>query len=452
MAETGHFDKLFEKAQEAAKRRNYDYAIDLYMQFLNVNPDHEEAARQIRAVTVRKGQEEGISPKAGLFRGFSSRIRSRLKELTKNYEEEITACEKFLRRAPFNVKMMIRLGNAALSAGHLRRALVNFEMAAEIDKRNAEALKALGRIYKELGEMKKAALCFEKVLAINPHDSEAARARKDIAATTTVTRIESMGDSYRDKLKSAGETAKLEIEGHVVRSKEDALKAIEAKKGEIQQKPNDSRLYRDLGDLYLRIDDLPQTESSYRKALEINPTDFHAKDKLSDLEMRKSDYKIQQLATAYREGPTEEKKRALDAARKEKLDFQIQEYERRVEERPTDTELRFRLGKFFFQAGRDDKAIGELQKIVHDPKNAVEAHHFVALAFRKKGMYELAVKELFKARERLPVMNDTNKEITYELARTFELMNKKNEAKVEYQKIAEADYSFKDVAQRLAQL
>jgi tetratricopeptide (TPR) repeat protein len=452
MADISHFDKLLEKAQEAAKRRNYDYAIDLYMQALKLNPDHEDAARQIRAATIRKGQDEGISPKAGLFKGFSSLVKASLKQLMKNYEEEIMECEKFLRLAPFNVKMMIRLGNAALSAGYLRRALVNFEMAAEVDKKNTDAPKALGRIYRQLGDMKKAAFYYERVVAINPHDAEASRAREDIAATTTLTRIESMGESYRDKLRSAGEAAKLEIEGHIVRSKEDAIKAIEVKKAEIQQKPDDSRLHRDLGDLYLKADDLAQAEASYKKALETNPMDFHIKDKLGDLQMRKLDYKIQQLATAYREGPTEDKKRALDAARKEKLDFQIEEYERRAQDRPTDTELRFRLGKFLFQAGEDNRAIGELQKTVHDPKNSVEAHHLIGLAFRKKGMYELAVKEFLKARERLTIMNDVNKEITYELAKIFELMDKKTEAKAEYQKIAEADYSFKDVAARLAQL
>jgi tetratricopeptide (TPR) repeat protein len=452
MAEASHFDKLIEKAQEAAKRRNYDFAIDLYMQVLKASPDHEEAARQLRAVTIRKGQEEGISPRAGLFKGFSSRVMSGLKKLTKNYEEEIVEREKFLRSAPFNVKMMVRLGNAALMAGYLQRALVNFEMAAEIEKKNTEALKALGRIYKQLGDMRKAALYYEKVLAVDPHDGEAARVRKDIAATTTLTKMESSGNSYRDKLRSAGEAAKLEIEGHIVRSKEDALKAIEVKRKEIEQKPNDPRFYRELGDLYLKVDDFTQAESSYKKALEVDPADFHAKDKLGDFKMRKLDYKIQQLATAYREGPTEEKKRALDAARKEKLDFQIEEYQRRAQEHPTDTEIRFKLGKLLHQAGEDDRAISELQKTIHDPKNATEAHHIIGLAFRKKGMYELAAKEFLKGRENLALMNDVNKEITYELAKTFELMGKRADARAEYQRIAEADYGFKDVAQRLAQL
>jgi len=150
--------------------------------------------------------------------------------------------------------------------------------------------------------------------------------------------------------------------------------------------------------------------------------------------------------------PTPENKAKLDEVRTSKLEFTIQEWGRRVQEHPTDAELRFKYGKFLFQGGHDDEAIANFQKTVHDPKVASLAHQFLGLAFRKKGMYELSVKELLKAREGLNVMNETNKNITYELARTYELLEKQAEAKAEYQKIAEADFSYKDVAQRLGSL
>jgi Flp pilus assembly protein TadD len=148
--------------------------------------------------------------------------------------------------------------------------------------------------------------------------------------------------------------------------------------------------------------------------------------------------------------PTPENKAKVDKVRVEKLKFSVEEWGRRVQEHPTDTELRFKYGRFLYQAGMDDDAIANLQKTVHDPKVASQAHQLLGLAFRKKGMYELGVKELLKAREGLNVMNETNKSITYELARTYELLEKKAEAKMEYQKIAEADFSYKDVAKRLS--
>ena len=452
MAQGQQYEKLVEKAREAAKRRNYDYAIDLYMQVLKLNPDHAEASQEIRQVTIRKGQEEGTSPKRGFLRGLGSFGKSFVKGLLKDYDREIEECEKFLRNAPFNIGMLMRLGDAAAKAGHLNRAIANFQQVAEIDKKNVEALKALGRIYKIREEHKKATNYYNKVLQLSPHDAEASRAIKDIAAATTADKFGSLGADYRKKIKDAGEAAKLEAEGHLLRTEKEVLSAIERKIEDIRLQPTESKLYRDLGDLYIKIKDYDKAEEAYNKAIEVNPGDYFAKEKLGDLQIRRFDDKITAASEAYRLSPTQQNKAKIDSLRMDKLEFCIEEWGRRVQEHPTDTELRFKYGRFLFQGGRDDEAISNLQKTVHDPKVAREAHYLLGLAFRKKAMYELAVKELLRAREGLNVMNETNKKVTYDLGRTFELLEKKAEAKAEYQKIAETDFSYRDVAQRLSSL
>ncbi len=449
MAQNQQYEKLVEKAREAAKRRNYDYAIDLYMQVLKLNPDHPEASREIRYVTIRKGQEKGVSPRAGFLKGLGSFGKSVFKGLMKNYDQEIEECEKFLRNAPFNVGMLMRLGDAAAKAGYSNRAIANFEQVIEIDKKHVDALRFLGRLYKLREEYKKAAAFYDRVLQLSPHDVEASRARKDIAAATTADRMGSLGADYRKKIKDAGKAAKLEAEGHLLRSEAEVKSAIERKLEDIKQQPGESRLYRDLGDLYVKIKDYDNAEATYNKAIEISPNDYYAKEKLGDLRVRRFDDKIAAASEAYRMVPTPENKAKVGSLRAERLDFSIEEWGRRVQEHPTDAELRFRYGKFLYQGGREDEAIANLQKTVHDPKMAREAHHLLGLAFRKKAMYELAVKDLLKAREGLNVMNEMNKKVTYDLGRTYELLGQKNEAKAEYQKIAEADFSYRDIASRL---
>jgi tetratricopeptide (TPR) repeat protein len=446
------YEKLVDKAREAAKRRNYDYAIDLYMQVLKLNPDHAEAAREIRQVTVRKGQEKGLSSKKAFLKGFGSWGKSLLKGVTKNFDQAIEECEKYLSKSPFDVKMLMRLGERAAKAGYSHRAIANFEQALQLDPKNVESSKALGRLYKVLGDYKKAGAYYKRALDIDPNDSEAGRAIKDIAAATTADRIGSLGQSYRDKIMDAGKAAKLEQEGHVLRSETDVKSAINRKLDDIEQNPKEPKLYRDLGDLYLKMRDYQNAEAAYNKALEVNPADFFAKEKLGDLQLKQFDEQIAAASEAYRLAPSADNKTKVDKLRAEKLQFSIQEWGRRVQEHPTDAELRFKYGKFLYQGGQDDEAIANLQKTTHDPKVATEAHHMLGLAFRKKGMNELSVKELLKAREGLNVMNETNKSITYDLARTMELLNRKSEAKVEYQKIAEADFSYKDVAKRLSAL
>jgi len=42
-------DNFFQKAEQALKKRNYDYAIALYQQGLAIDPDRLEERRQLRA-------------------------------------------------------------------------------------------------------------------------------------------------------------------------------------------------------------------------------------------------------------------------------------------------------------------------------------------------------------------------------------------------------------------
>jgi len=328
----------------------------------------------------------------------------------------------------------------------MQRALANYKAVLEIDAKNLEAMKAVGRIYMKLGDLQQAARYFDAALRIAPHDGEAARARKDIAAATTVGRIERAGSSYRDKLKDKKEAEKLEVSQHILRTEEDVRKAIALKQEEIEGKPNEPRLHRELGDLYARLNDFRNAEACYNKA------DYFSKERLGDLQIKRWDWKIRQLMDAYREGPTEEKKKAIADAQRQKLEFCVEEWRRRVQQHPTDTKLRFELGRFLYQAGNIDDAITELQRSASDPRFTVQAHFTVGVAFRKKGLYDLAIKEFLKAREPLRLMNEQNKEITYELGRTFELTGDVEKARQEYQKILEVDYKYKDVARRIGAL
>ncbi|MHC4830558.1 MAG: hypothetical protein ACYTFT_09435, partial [Planctomycetota bacterium] len=58
--------KLFDKAAQAVKRRNYDYAIELFLQELTRDPNNADARRALRAAEMKKFQESGTSPEGGV--------------------------------------------------------------------------------------------------------------------------------------------------------------------------------------------------------------------------------------------------------------------------------------------------------------------------------------------------------------------------------------------------
>ena len=61
----GAADNFFQKAEQALKKRNFDYAIELYQQGLSIDPDRVEERRKLRASAVRRCQENGANTMGG---------------------------------------------------------------------------------------------------------------------------------------------------------------------------------------------------------------------------------------------------------------------------------------------------------------------------------------------------------------------------------------------------
>src|SRR6185436_2948349 len=84
-----------------------------------------------------------------------------------------------------------------------------------------------------------------------------------------------------------------------------------------------------------------------------------------------------------------------------RLKFLIDSYERRVGDRPTDMLLRFELGKAYYSAGVQftDKAIGEFQQSIKDPKRKRDSHIMLGQCFQRKKMFDMAETQYQKAEE-----------------------------------------------------
>ena len=54
--------KHLERAQEAARKKNFDYAVALYQQILAVKPDHGQARSELRQSLARRFEYRKTSP------------------------------------------------------------------------------------------------------------------------------------------------------------------------------------------------------------------------------------------------------------------------------------------------------------------------------------------------------------------------------------------------------
>ncbi|MDG1455604.1 MAG: hypothetical protein P8R38_05300, partial [Planctomycetota bacterium] len=96
-------DNFFTKADMALKKRNFDYAIELYQQGLQIDPDRIEERKRLRQSQIAKVMEKGGNTTGGgLTKMKNGFLLASIKKLgmQKKYEEQIIEIEKFLCVAP----------------------------------------------------------------------------------------------------------------------------------------------------------------------------------------------------------------------------------------------------------------------------------------------------------------------------------------------------------------
>jgi hypothetical protein len=81
----------------------------------------------------------------------------------------------------------------------------------------------------------------------------------------------------------------------------------------------------------------------------------------------------------------------------------------------------------------------------------VRIHSLVGLGrcFKAKKLYDLAVAQLTTAKNDLNTMDDTKKDVIYELGTCYDLMGKPELAIAEFKVIYSEDIGFRDVAEKI---
>ncbi|MDP6385719.1 MAG: tetratricopeptide repeat protein, partial [Planctomycetota bacterium] len=149
--------------------------------------------------------------------------------------------------------------------------------------------------------------------------------------------------------------------------------------------------------------------------------------------------------------------KAGDEQEADRLEEQLRELElvetrRRLELTPGDAALRLSLGQALLGQGKYDEAAGELQKAVVDPRQADSAHMALAQCFQQKGFLDLARSEYEKALQAHPGVDETAREILYNLGVIAEAEGNSAEARSFYARIFEVDIGYKDVSEKMERL
>ena len=449
---------LWLKALSAVELRNYGYSISLIQAVLKEFPAFLDARRMLRKaeVTSTKGKKSFLS-------GLSTASMKGAGAVKKDPVAAMELAEKSLETDPYSPAANHLLKDAAKAAGFPEIAAFALETIIEGSPKDTKVMHELGEHYLSMGSADKAVDIYSKIAEMNPSDLTAVKRSKDASATAS---MKSGGwdqaQSYRDLIKDKDQAISLEQKGRVVRSTEMINDQLNELYPQWEASQENSDLTRRIAKLWEDRFEQESDEESLDGALFyyghantlMSGTDPAVARKMSDLQMKKLDVRIDVLDKWFTEGGDQHEDAAtyqaeLDTLKREKLEAHLVEARKRVERNPTDLQLRFELGEMLLSLGHFNDAIPELQRARQNPNSRLKAMSMLGRCFVQKGMLDMAATQFKAAASEMLAMDIVKKDTLYDLGLVYETMGKKEEYLQCMKDIMETDYGYKDVSKRV---
>ncbi|HEY2712122.1 MAG TPA: tetratricopeptide repeat protein [Chthoniobacterales bacterium] len=442
------------KALAAVELRNFDYAIALLQNLLQEEPEFLSGRQMLRRVEVTRAKTEKKS-----FFNLSNAplaIMKAQRELRKDPRRVIELVEKVLATGPYNPQANMLLKDAAVAAGYPEIAIFAIQTLLEIDPNDCRILHELGRLYCEYEQSEKAVEIYHRISEINPLDLEAVKLGKDASASASIKKGGwTEANSYHDLINDKDLAVGLEKQSKMQLSAEALEEQINQVYEQHEADPRNIELAKRLGYLHDQKNDLEGAIAWYEYTVALtNKGDSGLVRKVADLRMRQLNHLIregeQYLAEHSTDDPNFSTRSAeLDAMRKQRAQTLIDDARHRVDQNPSDLQLRYELGDKLTDAGHFREAIPELQRARRNPNARVKAMNLLGRCYSALGMLDLAAKQLVEAEREIGSMDITKQEIVYQLGLVYEQMGDSAKYIEAMKKVYEADYSHRDVAARV---
>ena len=448
------------KALSALELKNFDYAITLIQGVLREEPYFLDGRVVLRKLEI--GQTKNKKSLFGGLKGGSTIAALKAQGLVKKDPlAAIDAAEKALESDPFSILANQVIKDAALGLDFYELARFAIENLRDGNPKDPKILHELGKLYYEHGEPAKAVDIYNELVEINRNDMVAVKLGKDAAAAASMKSggweavAESGGQKdYRDLIKDKDLATSLEQQNRVVRSEDMIENQLQELAVRYNENPTNMDVVRKMASLYEQKGDLPTSVQWFTYAASLTQnTDLALVRKASDLQMKLYEEYITTcedfLATNPNDPAAPEYQERLAEYKKLRAELLIGDARKRVERNPTDLALHFELGEVLVGIGQWREAIPELQAARKSPNVRLKAMSLLGQCYRELNMLDLSVRTFEEAAKEILIMDNTKKDIVYNLGLVFAQMDKKEQSLDCFKQIYEVDYGYIDVAHRV---
>jgi tetratricopeptide (TPR) repeat protein len=445
---------FFDRAKTVADTGNYEYAIEMYLQGLALDPEEVNAHQAMRDISLKRKASGGKA--LGMFE------RMKLKP-GKDDKQNLLNAEKLLAYDPGNTEYMLSLIQSAHKGGFYDTVLW---VGPILQKANADSTKpppdynkfiALRDIYIDIKQWKRATEACQYAVMLRPDDMDLHQIMKNLGAQDTMDAGKyGQSGSFRDSVRNVDLQDKLMQEDRDVRSNDSMRRSVLDAEKEFQAEPDEAGKLMKLVDALVRIetqeDDaraIELLEGFYEKTKQFRFRHTIGRIRLADL--ARQDRKMRQEIQASSNDETLKKEyREFLRGRYEQ---ELTEYKLWAENYPTDMSIRFEMARRLFMLERYGEAIPVFQQARQDPKHRVNSGILLGRAFLEAGFVEEAADTLKACMDEYPVRGDDKaKDMVYWYARSLEEKGDLQTALRSYSQVAQWDFNYRDVQTRIKKL
>lgn len=443
---------FFERAEEVAATDNFDYAIEMYIEGLRMCPDALEDGhaplRKLALIRQGKGGKKPSWMDKAKHRGGKSPL------------DEMLNASYLMAKDPDNLDHAEALLKACVAGSYTRTAewiaQKLFDANRSADKPSLATYMLLKDSYTSLGLYKEAVAACQSALDIRPNDAPLRDELRDLTAQMTVKRgkYDEAGD-FRKAIKDKEMQDKLHAQESLVKTEDYRVKAVVDAKANLERSPSPTNAMK-LADALFDMD----KDTEFNEALNLleqwyqKENDFAFKRKQGELGIKRLRSKINRAKSDLKAGADSEKvKKDLTNFVSELEKVELEHYKACSGHYPTDLKLKYEYGRCLMREKKYDDAIVLFQEAQRDPRHRVAAMDKTGLCFLLKGWFSDAI-DIFEQAFAACEVKDSpiGKELRYNLARSHEANGDEDKALEIYRKLAQLDFGYKDVRQRVDKL
>lgn len=460
--------KLFAHAKKAEDTRNYEYAVELYVQGLAHWPDAiEEGLKKLRVVATARKQQGGKAPSFMTKRKYPTGGKDGAQALNNALHlhgldpTDIAYMELILQLAAKAGCDAVAQWIAPVLADALNSSK---KLSASHYQAACEAMDKISKVARAFDndqgamDILRASVAVAQIWAKHYPDSALpVRAQGHASGELAIVKGKfDRADDFTDSLKDAEGQHELQDQEKRVHTVDRTRQLIEKARRDWEENRDNANKLLNLVNLITRT----ETEEKENEAIKLLEDEYGAtnnyvfKQKADELRIRQLNRRRRELEAKAKSAPDSDViKKELKTHAHQQLEIETQIFEHRLQKYPTDLKLKFQLAVRYFHGKRYDEAIPMFQQSVSDGRVRAESRLYMGRCFFDKQFYPQAVETL-----RLGVDELENRTgnmafaLNYWLARALEASGDVQEAKNAYGRLIQLDYNYRDARLRLEKL